>query len=509
MSDSLLIKDRGVIEELEIPVPQGGGVVVLRGKNGHGKTTALKVIHSLVTGEKGPGVRRGATKGSTIGFGVEVKIASRESRKGTLTVTGFRGAESLTKFLNPGVKDEEVADARRIAEMIRMTGATISGHDWVAKFGDDVRACVDATDPIATAAAVTKYLQAKARELEAEADKASGSAAALEALASGELEKPEFTEEEAQKRHLEAVRAQAAVDDRVRAAKVACESIEKAERKLAEERQKVVGDLDEVNAEVGRLDGVVYEARGIVEGIKKKIAELQSQLVDAEAAVKSSMALHVAATDKRIAIQKHCESLKSLEQQVNQQRPSVPQDEVDAAASAVSNAMEDLRIAQEFKANAARIEKAKQHREQQKQHAEKAVKLRELADKTDEVLASAVAKIAPQIRISKGRLWAKNSHGAEVYVSELSPGERATLGLDIAIAAAESGAAGVIDQEAWESLDPDNQEHVRRHAKERGILIYAAQAGPESEIVAEVLGGDGDEAPADSESAESTESLVF
>lgn len=45
------IKDIGPIENLSIPVPDGGGVVVFRGKNGVGKSHALAAIDALVTGK--------------------------------------------------------------------------------------------------------------------------------------------------------------------------------------------------------------------------------------------------------------------------------------------------------------------------------------------------------------------------------------------------------------------------------------------------------------------------
>ena len=47
MSTVEIVND-GAIEKLTIPVPDGGGIVVMKGRNGSGKTTALDAVESLV-----------------------------------------------------------------------------------------------------------------------------------------------------------------------------------------------------------------------------------------------------------------------------------------------------------------------------------------------------------------------------------------------------------------------------------------------------------------------------
>ncbi|MCB1771940.1 MAG: AAA family ATPase, partial [Candidatus Competibacteraceae bacterium] len=49
--NNIMIKNIGAIESVSIPVPKGGGVVVLRGRNGSGKSTALDAIQSAVSGK--------------------------------------------------------------------------------------------------------------------------------------------------------------------------------------------------------------------------------------------------------------------------------------------------------------------------------------------------------------------------------------------------------------------------------------------------------------------------
>ena len=50
MSDVIELEDIGPIENLRIPLPSAGGVVLLRGRNDIGKSEALKAVDALVSG---------------------------------------------------------------------------------------------------------------------------------------------------------------------------------------------------------------------------------------------------------------------------------------------------------------------------------------------------------------------------------------------------------------------------------------------------------------------------
>jgi len=51
------IQNVGPIEHLTLPVPEGGGIVVLRGRNGTGKTLSLDAIDRLTSGRGDVSVR--------------------------------------------------------------------------------------------------------------------------------------------------------------------------------------------------------------------------------------------------------------------------------------------------------------------------------------------------------------------------------------------------------------------------------------------------------------------
>ena len=70
MSQTIEVKNIGPVEQVSIPVPEGGGIVVLKGRNGSGKTQTLRAIESAATGRGRPSVRDGALRGEINGLGV-------------------------------------------------------------------------------------------------------------------------------------------------------------------------------------------------------------------------------------------------------------------------------------------------------------------------------------------------------------------------------------------------------------------------------------------------------
>ena len=53
------ITDIGPVKHASIPIPEEGGIVVLRARNGRGKTKALEAIESAMTGRGKVDVRDG------------------------------------------------------------------------------------------------------------------------------------------------------------------------------------------------------------------------------------------------------------------------------------------------------------------------------------------------------------------------------------------------------------------------------------------------------------------
>ncbi|MBK8184740.1 MAG: AAA family ATPase [Candidatus Competibacteraceae bacterium] len=64
------IKNIGPIASVTIPVPEAGGVVVLTGRNGSGKSHALEAVNAAVSGKGKPPLKDLAKQGSVSAAGV-------------------------------------------------------------------------------------------------------------------------------------------------------------------------------------------------------------------------------------------------------------------------------------------------------------------------------------------------------------------------------------------------------------------------------------------------------
>lgn len=507
-SRKIEIGGRGRISRLEVPVPPAGqgGVVIVRGRNDHGKSTVLECVDALINGGSGPSLRRGEVQGYTNGLGVNVKVGARITRKGKLEVTGFVGAESITKFVDPGIKDQEAADAERLRSLLRLANAKISGDAWADKFGSEVRELVK-DDPVATSTAIVKHLQAKARESEAERDRREGAAAALEARVkaaeaelaaagvvgvgvdggkSGEGGEGGVTSlpagqdlQSATKSHELAIAEKLKAERAVENKRAAAEEAKRAAEELKAEEGKALGTLDKAEAAVVAAEYDLHERSKAIDNLRRMLEEETAKRDAAIVAWNS-------AKQARDTIAAHHATLNKLREKVSSGAAEVDLTELNAAIAKVEKAAK-IKTAIEQKAAVEKLRKdAVAERESAKKSSEQAAKYRQSAEDVDLVLADAIKDIACGVRISNGRLWAKNSEGVEVYVSELSPGKRTTLAIEIAASSASGGEMGVLEQEAWESLDPVNQEYVVRRMIEKGIVLVTAECD-EGELRAECI----------------------
>ena len=114
----ITLKNIGPIENVTIPVPAEGGVVVLRGRNGSGKSTALDAIQTAITGKGKPPLRDKAAKGEIHAGGVSLTVAKSIRRSGELVVTSLDSRLSVADLVDPGIVDPLRADASRIKALV-------------------------------------------------------------------------------------------------------------------------------------------------------------------------------------------------------------------------------------------------------------------------------------------------------------------------------------------------------------------------------------------------------
>ena len=119
---SLIVKNIGPVFELALPVPEQGGLVILRGANGVGKTKTLEAVQALVTGRGSLAARDGQVRGEVVGWGARLSVARSTRRTGELAVTSLEGRMDITELVDPGIRELMAADARRIKALIGLSG---------------------------------------------------------------------------------------------------------------------------------------------------------------------------------------------------------------------------------------------------------------------------------------------------------------------------------------------------------------------------------------------------
>ncbi len=463
----------GAIRSAKILIPKDGGVVVLTGRNGSGKSTALDAIQAAMTGKGKPPVTDMAKSGSVRVAGVTMTVARSVHRQGELQVETLEGRLSIADLVDPGFVDPERADAKRVKALVGLSQADISEGD-LHGFPENLLDGLSLDDPVAAMAELRKRLNIGANEYEKFSAKDEAAAAAILESLAGDLDSP-IDPAAAQEQVTAAIRAMDALQKQSELAEAAKVRIDAAMGRLAE---LPAVDLDKALQEAARLE---------VETAQKKARALQLKTEYEEALAqykKSAEYLRIAGAhyDSKSEQAKLRDELERQIQEAHVEPPS---------ADALSAAAAELEAAKAVQAQAAQQQVMAQQRERAdaliltaQEYADEAKELREKARQTDEVLSEIVAEIpACPLRVIDGRLVTNTKRGATFY-ADLSAGERWRIALDIAIQAVGTGGLLVIPQEAWEGLDPANRTAIDAQAKESKVVVLTAECSADDGIVA-------------------------
>lgn len=464
MSSSIKLSNVGPIRSLEIPAEPG--VVVLRGWNGSGKSTALDAASKLIEGDGKLEARYGTAGGVVEGFGAKLTIsAARTKGTGEIVVTRLEGAD-IGAFVDPGIIDPERADAARIAELCRLVGAQPSLETFAKAIG------VDVTDlkSIATAktlgaatlpemaAGLRRDLQAQARDWENRERESSAAGRALLAATGGE-EAPRGDLTHAQTELEEALKNEARITAEARERGVAHQQASEAREKLAE----AATDGPTVQAARASLETVAAE----LQTARARVAQLETAHRDWTAALANA--------------ESHERALKSWEATIAaaESLPPISDEEVQAAKDRLQRARTAHAQATLARDHLEKRERARKHLNNADLERGVATNMRELADKVEAVITQEIQRIAPAgLQVHDGRLVLDADGKSELF-GKLSHGERWRIALDIALDALPKSDLTkiiVVSQESWEGLDPDNRRAIDEHAKARGAVVLTAEA---------------------------------
>ena len=482
---TVIVENIGPVKKLRIPVPENGGLVVLRGRNGAGKTRTLEGIESLASGNGRISVRDGALNGRIAGFGACMTVARSTRRSGELEVVTLDGKLNAADLVDPGIKSPEAADAHRIRALIQTAGIEGDASLFWPLFGGQAqfeslasKAIKQDADPVELASRIKREVEAAARTEEAQAQTALGHARAHRESA-GDVRPEEARDANELQRELEeAIRARSDVESLTREAR-------DAHRQAAMDRQRLASIVAPV----------VPVARATARETTEALSAFEADVAAAEHALRRAIASRDVAREKATAAAQALENAEAQQILIDGLNESILKAEAMREPNEQELENSELRVAEAQKAvedgvrirdALQRMELARKHQQEAENHAARASLLRDAARGTDEVLSGMVANLGTGLRVEAGRLVLKTDRG-DTYFGDLSHGERWKIAIDLCVD--QVGAAGllVIPQEAFEGLDPQNRSLIARHAEARGVIVMTAEASDDEEITAEVF----------------------
>ena len=477
MKKEIEINNVQAITHLKFEIPEGGGVVLLRGKNGCGKSTALQAISEAAGGKKTGLTAKDGTKFGTIEApGVRLRVARSTTKTGELEFDSIEGRFPLADLVDPGFKDAEACDRTRTKALIQLTGVEPN-----LELFQEIEGFAEASKNVSTSS-----------------EDVLGMAAALKL----EVEKLARSEEES-------------AADAISRSKVLWEQSEGLDSTVERDGDKLRQDSERqirilADAERTQKERQNQRAQWIESTSQLSTLEAASEsLEDAMASTKNAASFYQEKKDQlqkleqelAIANEQHRQSVMRLEsvkksqaardrlrESVNSGEPIlIPDSEIDGLRKSVEVARSNESAGEVQRKKHIDRAAAIKFADISAGHADWGKQYRTGAARIDGILSEQINKLGVDLAVMDGRLYYDTSRGPTLY-HELSDGERWRIALDIAIDVAGANGLLSIPQKSWEALDPANQLAIHEHCRHRGAVIVTAAAA-DGELRAELFEG--------------------
>jgi hypothetical protein len=495
------ITDVQAIKHLRVELPEQGGVLVLQGKHGVGKTTGISCVSAL--GNKGVRAdlrpRDGCEAGTIAAPGIVVRIGRRSTARGELECEIIDPEFDPSVLVDPKLKDEIRGDAHRLRMLVRLGQVVVPPDQWgghLAGFIPDeavglIVAGLDPLNPCEAAECIRVRVHEMALGHEQEAARQdvragllAGELEGVDLLAPHDAAALQRAYEEALGLHSR-VMAERRAADRQRAA------VEDASQRLA----AVESSLPDLLA----IERVIYESEATRTQLQAGVVDLDAQIAalrrtreDLVRGVDEATRAGTAARGALAAGKQQHEAVASLRATVEAGTPSGPADHVIEAARIAKEAAHASILAGERvrKAHAVHVDAELAQRAARAAET-RARELRGLARSTDMVLEEALRDAGfLGLTWRDERLYVESDRGLDGHLElfqELSEGERYQWAFRWIAQKLAPGSFVPLDQEAWQGLNRPARLEIARLCRELRVWLWTGEIG-EGELRTTVYG---------------------
>lgn len=477
------INDVGAVNNLSLDVPEVG-VIVLKGRNGAGKTTVLNAVDTIDRGVGKPPIADGADRAEVRLGDVLLRVGKRNTKSGEQEFSVLDGRYTIADLIAPGFKSRDSCDDYAIKTLAQLAGSgdvslfydLVGGQEEFDKLvpaelaGD--------LDVVALAGRVERALQSKAR---AEEDAASGADGKADAYAAScrDVDTTAPHDETAlaeargkAERELGSLeQRQQDADKKLSDARAARDALEDAEAETAGP------SIAEATEDLERARGVVAERVAFVTQLENQLRNAREDLSKAESRVSECETVLRSANYTANTLERFRKIVEAAESV-----SAVPDEEMATARAAVEEARQaelrgrDIRKAIEAK------EQSEEWRRKAAAHRKAADALRQAAAGTDEVLSGLVARLGSPLFVERGRLLVTTDRGKESFW-DLSDGERSELAVTVFANAVRNRTEDpskpcrmALPQSFWEGLDFSGRKRIAELTERLRVQAWTAEA---------------------------------
>lgn len=459
------MKSVGPISSIVFDLPTGfGGVKVLRGTSGVGKTTALRVLSGLI-GDKsalsGLTPSDGCTSGEVKGLGRTVKIGQRISSAGSAEVPHLSGLD-VSVLVDPKVADPVARTKARVRCLVSIGGKQVKPEDLLGDQFKELSGLIDIDearrfdDPVAMADYLKRALDKAALDVERQSDRKAGEAEAKRREA-GDTDKltGAGTYEEAVAAHRAAMQAVSSAKQGQTKYRSALSANETVAKQIAMLETAGVQSLDEMRATLTKKESTV-------EGLKARYDAAKAD--------------YVSFKQKLEAAEQDAKRLDSLRSSVVEVGAEITDETISVLEVAESEALEKLNDAASVASRAKAFKESVAIQNESAQLAEKSVQLRAAAQSVQSEVQKALP-VGP-IQVEDGVLVVQqDKRKKRVPLEALSTGEKWRIAMEYAIASVGTGGVFPLDQEAWQSLGPELKDEIALQCRSACVWLITGEIG--------------------------------